>query len=311
VARGAGSYEQCLLPPGEPAYRFIGLLDGKRPVAEAWKHVNAQLGDEAPTQGEVIQLLGQLYTANLLQAEVPADTYTLFARYKKRKTREITGYLMNIMFARLPLVDPDAFLNRWISILGLIFSPLGLVVVAFPDRGGRLFDHELSGLAGRAGEAAVGAAFAAESDPAVCVVRLHQGLSRNGPCDRLQKIRAAGGNRRRGPRDRDHVPGVHARAVCGCQQFMGPEEQVAPGDCRAAGMWVELAIASMAAMVWASTPESNWVHNFSYNVMFVASFSTVFSTPTRCCVTTATTSCRTSWRFRISVSGRMNSFITW
>ena len=53
--------------------------------------VNEQLGDDAPTQGEAIQLMGQLYTANLLQAEVPADTHTLFARYKKRKSREITS----------------------------------------------------------------------------------------------------------------------------------------------------------------------------------------------------------------------------
>src|SRR3982750_3547961 len=82
----------------EPAYQFIGLLDGKRSGGEAWKIVNEHLGDEAPTQGEVIQLLGQLYTANLLQADVPADTHTLFSRYKKRKQREINSYLMQIMF---------------------------------------------------------------------------------------------------------------------------------------------------------------------------------------------------------------------
>ena len=73
----------------EPAYRFIGLLDGKRTVNESWKIANETTGDDAPTQGEVIQLLGQLYTGNLLQADVPADTQTLFSRYKKRKQREI------------------------------------------------------------------------------------------------------------------------------------------------------------------------------------------------------------------------------
>src|SRR3954469_4583316 len=91
----------------EPAYRFIGLLDGKRSVGDAWRIANETLGDDAPTQGEVIQLLGQLYTGNLLQADVTADTQTLFARYKKRKHREITSYLMNIMFSRIPILDPD------------------------------------------------------------------------------------------------------------------------------------------------------------------------------------------------------------
>ena len=61
----------------EPAYQFIGLLDGRRTVDEAWELCGGQLGDAAPTQGEAIQLLGQLYTANLLQAELPAQAQVL------------------------------------------------------------------------------------------------------------------------------------------------------------------------------------------------------------------------------------------
>src|SRR5512133_608341 len=58
----------------EPAYRFIALLDGKRTVAEAWKICNEQEGDNAPTQGEAIRLLGQLYASNLLSADLAPDT---------------------------------------------------------------------------------------------------------------------------------------------------------------------------------------------------------------------------------------------
>ncbi len=46
----------------------------------------------------------------------------------------------------------------------------------------------------------------------------------------------------------------------------------------AAGMWVELGIASVAAMIWANTGDTGiyaWMHAFAYNIMFVASFSTV------------------------------------
>src|SRR5688500_10598113 len=38
----------------DPAYRFVGLLDGSRTVGEAWELVGGQLDDEAPTQPEVI-----------------------------------------------------------------------------------------------------------------------------------------------------------------------------------------------------------------------------------------------------------------
>ena len=61
----------------EEAYRFVAFLDGVRTVDDAWRICNAQFGDMAPTQVEVIQLLGQLYCSNLLYAELAADTESL------------------------------------------------------------------------------------------------------------------------------------------------------------------------------------------------------------------------------------------
>jgi putative peptide zinc metalloprotease protein len=58
----------------EEGYRFLGLLNGRRTVAEVWRICNEQLGDRAPTQGEVIQLLGQLHAANLLYVELAPDS---------------------------------------------------------------------------------------------------------------------------------------------------------------------------------------------------------------------------------------------
>ena len=63
----------------QEAYFFVGLLDGRRTVAEAWQVCSEKRGDSAPTQGEVIQLLGQLYSSNLLYAELPPDTAGLFS----------------------------------------------------------------------------------------------------------------------------------------------------------------------------------------------------------------------------------------
>ena len=58
-------------------YHFIAMLNGKRTVAEVWQICNEQLEDRAPTQGEVIQLLGQLYCSNLLYADLAPDTASL------------------------------------------------------------------------------------------------------------------------------------------------------------------------------------------------------------------------------------------
>ena len=56
----------------DAAYRFVGLLDGSRTVGEAWDLAGGQLADDAPTQPEVIQILTQLYSANLIDADITA-----------------------------------------------------------------------------------------------------------------------------------------------------------------------------------------------------------------------------------------------
>ena len=112
----------------EPAYHFVALLDGQRSVGDAWNLTNEQLGDAAPTQGEAIQLLGQLYTSNLITAELPPDAEGMFDRYKRRLQRQVGGYLMNIMFARIPLFDPDRMLDRWKGAVMWMFGPVGIAL---------------------------------------------------------------------------------------------------------------------------------------------------------------------------------------
>ena len=53
------------------SYLVIGLMDGRRTVQEVWDTALARLGDDAPTQDEMIQLLSQLHGADVLQCDVP------------------------------------------------------------------------------------------------------------------------------------------------------------------------------------------------------------------------------------------------
>src|SRR5216684_1875342 len=48
----------------------IALMDGRHTVAELWEIANKRLGEDAPTQDEMIQLLGQLHATDLLQSDV-------------------------------------------------------------------------------------------------------------------------------------------------------------------------------------------------------------------------------------------------
>ena len=109
----------------QAAYQFIAYLDGKRTGDTAWNICYDEYGDDAPTQGEAITLLGQLYSSNLLQGDVPADTAGLLKHHQRRLKRETTAYMRGILFARIPLFDPDNILERWVFLFGPFFSKIG------------------------------------------------------------------------------------------------------------------------------------------------------------------------------------------
>lgn len=112
----------------QPSYEFIGRLGRNRTVEEIWKGLMNSHPQHAPGQEEIIRLLSQLYHANLLQYEQSGDTTKLFDRYKQRKQRMLQSNLMNIMFFRIPLFDPDVFLKRCLPFVRRIMSPLGALL---------------------------------------------------------------------------------------------------------------------------------------------------------------------------------------
>ncbi len=112
-----------------PAARtLIAAMDGSRSVADIWELANRALGERSPTQDQVIQLLGQLHAADLLQSDVTPDVAELFARGEREvKVRRRAAY-GNPMALRIPLWDPDRFLQRVRPSLDLLWSRWGGLV---------------------------------------------------------------------------------------------------------------------------------------------------------------------------------------
>ena len=107
---------------------LIALMDGTRSVGQLWAIANERLGDDAPTQDEIIELLGQLHSADLLQSDVTPDAAELFARgEREERARHLRSYA-NPMALRFSLWDPDAFLNKIGGISRLVWSKLGALV---------------------------------------------------------------------------------------------------------------------------------------------------------------------------------------
>ena len=104
------------------AYQVIGSMDGERTVEELWDWATDRFGDDAPTQDEVIKLLGQLHSADVLLCDVPPDTEELLVRAQKIEKAKWRQNLRSPLALRFPLLDPETFLSRTASIARPFFT---------------------------------------------------------------------------------------------------------------------------------------------------------------------------------------------
>jgi putative peptide zinc metalloprotease protein len=107
----------------DAAYQFIGRCDGQRSVQEVWAALLERRPDDAPTQDEVLALLGELDELELLQSERATEAEALRQRRDERQRRRRRA-LLNPLAFRLPLGDPTPWLQRLDPLARALFNPL-------------------------------------------------------------------------------------------------------------------------------------------------------------------------------------------
>jgi putative peptide zinc metalloprotease protein len=248
------------------AYEFIARLRPDRTVEQAWRECLERFPDQAPGQEAAIQLLSQLYHANLLQYADASDSAQLFERYEKNQQKETRAKLLNVMFMRFPLLDPDVFLNKTIGLVGKLISPIGAIIwmlvvgwglnVAF-ENWTQLKDHTQGVLA-------------PQNLPLLYLsLILIKTLHEFGHAYFCKKF---GGE--------VHVMGVLLMIftptpymdATSSWAFRSRWKRLLVG---AAGMITEVFFAAIALFIWANTKDPGIIHNLCYNVVFIASVSTV------------------------------------
>jgi putative peptide zinc metalloprotease protein len=103
-------------------------MDGQRTTQDIWELATTRLGDDAPTQEEMIRLLGQLYAADALQCDAPPDTAELLRRSQKQERRQWLSRFMNPFALRFPLLDPERLLNKGLPLVRPIFGWVGMLL---------------------------------------------------------------------------------------------------------------------------------------------------------------------------------------
>jgi putative peptide zinc metalloprotease protein len=248
------------------AFSFIGLMDGRRTVQEIWDLSSSRLGDHAPTQPDIVQLLSQLHAADVLQCDIPPDTAELLARSDRQRRRKRQQRLMNFFAWQFPLFDPERFLQQGAPLVRPFFSRRGavfwcLLVVPAVLIGAAHWSDLTADLLDRV-TAPQNLVLLWLLFPVIKV--LHE-------FGHAFAVKVFGGE----VHDMgimllvfSPVPYVNATDA---SAFADKWQRMVVG---AAGMIVELALASIAMYVWVSA-EPGSVRTLAYNTIFIAGISTV------------------------------------
>ncbi|GAD78828.1 efflux RND transporter periplasmic adaptor subunit [Vibrio ezurae] len=104
------------------AYQLIGLMNGERTLQQIWDIACQQLKEELPSQDEVINLVGQLNKANVMQTDVLPSIKHLYRRGETEQKKKLLQQLKSPLSVRIPLLDPERFLFATRFIARAIFS---------------------------------------------------------------------------------------------------------------------------------------------------------------------------------------------
>jgi putative peptide zinc metalloprotease protein len=252
----------------EEEYAILGMLDGRTSLEQIKEQFESQFAPQKITYTDLLQFVGMLHRSGLVISESPGQGKALKKRRDEKKKRELLGKMSNIFALRFRGVDPERFLNwlykytwwffTWTALfinLCLGLAALSLVVVQFDQFTARLpAFHEFFGPRNWFVLAIV-----------MAVVKvLHEfghGLSCKhfgGECHELGAMLLV------------FTPALYCNVS---DSWMLPNKY-ARAAIGAAGMYVELVLASIATFIWwFSSP--GLLNHVCLSVMFICSVSTV------------------------------------
>jgi putative peptide zinc metalloprotease protein len=251
----------------EESYFIIGLMDGKRSLQEIWEAACEKLGDDMPTQDEMITLLSQLHQADVLQSDTIPDTDSLQRRHQRGRSAKFWNTLRSPLAVRLPIMDPDRFLEKTKGFIRPLFSfPAALIWLFLVITAVSLtfihWEELTSNLADRV--------FSLENLLIFWLIypvvkALHE-------CGHAYAVKRWGGEvHEMGIMFIVFIPIPYLDASA-ASAFREKGRRIFVG---AAGIAVELLIASLAMILWVNA-EIGVVRAVAYNTMVVAGLSTLF-----------------------------------
>ena len=247
------------------AYAFISRLSPATTVDDTWRQFLADNPIDAPGQEEVVGVLGELHQNNLLLYRSRADGLAMFRRKRDFEQRELRGKLLSFLYIRIPLWDPNDWLNQRTGLINALFSKfMAWVWIAFVLAGGAIaLSHARALSDATQGILAV--------DNLIWLYLCMAGLKTAHEFGHAFMVKRFGGE--------VHTLGVMLLILMplpfmdatASWAFRSRRQRALVG---AAGMIVELFLAAIAAIIWVNTGPG-LIHSLAFNVMFIGSVSSI------------------------------------
>ena len=254
------------LQVGLPEYRFIRGLDGNRTVAMLLAENARNHEDIALTESEAIAVLRWLLDNQLLEATSIGQTSRRHQMHEEHVHRPKKKSLMTLVFHRIPLGNPDQFLGVMNRLFGWTFSmPVFMVWLLLVSYGGYLAAENWRALSYAGSSAVIPSNWLFLLIVFVVLKVIHEiwhgiATKRFGgivPECGIQLIALV-------------TPLTYVDASASWSFPTRRERWVVA----AAGMYIELAIATVALIFWSRT-SPGLVNSISANVVFAASTITL------------------------------------
>jgi putative peptide zinc metalloprotease protein len=257
-------------------YRFkeqerflLELMDGTHTLEECQKQFEERFRPDRLTLEDLEAFASQLLQAGLAQNESPAAGKQLFDRFKKRRRSAWMQAFLNVLYIKIPLFDPDRILIRLLHPLRFIFTYwfLTLSILTMLTALSLVLSH-WNEFRNKLPEAREFFSFqtVAYLWVALGAVKIIHEFGHGLSC------KAYGGE--------VHEMGALFLCLSPCLYCNVSDSWTIPSKWKriviaAAGIYVELIIASIATFIWWFTASGTFINNLCLSLIIVCSISTI------------------------------------
>ncbi|HID20989.1 MAG TPA: PqqD family protein, partial [Planctomycetaceae bacterium] len=115
----------------EEVYFIIQRLDGTRRLKDLKEEYEQEFPPQQVTIEELAKFVAQLSEAGLVHVDRPGQGKILYKRHRKNKLKRRLMQFTNILYIKLPGIDPERLLTRMLPYFRWAFHPITVAATVF------------------------------------------------------------------------------------------------------------------------------------------------------------------------------------